>query len=119
MAHRQILGQLHGGPVLIEDELGELIEDLDDPLRQSIQISREDQRHWQQVWLARHREQRWSVIFLRWLRPQDRLALVHVPDLAMDLVGTAQGGDPTPGQTLTMGVTHVDPDRAELQLRFD
>ena len=119
VAHRQILGQLHGGPVLTENELGELIEDLDDPLRQSIQISREDQRHWQQVWLARHREQRWSVIFLRWLRPQDRLALVHVPDLAMDLVGTAQGGDPTPGQTLTMGVTHVDPDRAELQLRFD
>ena len=119
VAHRQILAQMDGTEVLSEERLGELIDDLDDPLRQSVQISREDQRHWQQVWLARHREQQWTVIFLRWLRPQDRLALVHVPDLAMDLVGIAQGGDPSPGQTLAMRVTHVDPDRAELQLQFD
>ena len=119
VAHRQILARINGTETLSEDQLGELIDDLDDPLRQSVQISREDQRHWQQVWLARHREQRWTVIFLRWLRPQDRLALVHVPDLAMDLVGTAQGRDPDPGAHLEMRVTHVDPDRAELQLQFD
>ena len=119
VAHRQILARINGTESLSEDQLGELIDDLDDPLRQSVQISREDQRHWQQVWLARHREQRWTVIFLRWLRPQDRLALVHVPDLAMDLVGTAQGRDPDPGAHLEMRVTHVDPDRAELQLQFD
>ena len=119
VAHRQILARINGTESLSEDQLGELIDDLDDPLRQSVQISREDQRHWQQVWLARHREQRWTVIFLRWLRPQDRLALVYVPDLAMDLVGTAQGRDPDPGAHLEMRVTHVDPDRAELQLQFD
>ena len=119
VAHRQILARINGTESLSEDQLEELIDDLDDPLRQSVQISREDQRHWQQVWLARHREQRWTVIFLRWLRPQDRLALVHVPDLAMDLVGTAQGRDPDPGAHLEMRVTHVDPDRAELQLQFD
>ena len=118
VAHRQILAQLEGAEVLPEERVGELIDDLDDPLRQSVQIAREDQRHWQQVWLARHREQSWSVIFLRWLRPQERLALVHVSDLAMDLVGIAQGTDPTPGQTLSMTVTHVDPDRGELQLQF-
>ena len=118
VTHRQLLAQLEGTAVLSEERLGELIDDLDDPLRQSIQISREDQRHWQQVWLARHRDQSWSVIFLRWLRPQDRLALVHVSDLAMDLVGVAQGTDPTPGQTLSMTVAHVDPDRGELQLQF-
>ena len=118
VTHRQILAQLAGTAVLPEERLGELIDDLDDPLRQSIQIAREDQRHWQQVWLARHRDQSWSVIFLRWLRPQERLALVHVSDLAMDLVGVAQGTDPTPGQTLSMTVAHVDPDRGELQLQF-
>ena len=118
VTHRQILAQLAGTAVLPEERLGELIDDLDDPLRQSVQIAREDQRHWQQVWLARHRDQSWSVIFLRWLRPQDRLALVHVSDLAMDLVGVAQGADPTPGQTLSMTVAHVDSDRGELQLQF-
>ena len=118
VAHRQILAQLDGSAVLPEERLGEVIEDLDDPLRQSVQIAREDQRHWQQVWLARHREQTWTVVFLRWLRPQDRLALVHVPDLAMDLVGVAEGTEPSPGQHLSMTVTHVDPDRGELQLQF-
>ena len=118
VTHRQILSQLEGTAVLPEERLGELIDDLDDPLRQSVQIAREDQRHWQQVWLARHRDQSWSVIFLRWLRPQERLALVHVSDLAMDLVGVAQGTDATPGQTLSMTVAHVDPDRGELQLQF-
>ena len=118
VTHRQILSQLAGTAVLPEERLGELIDDLDDPLRQSVQIAREDQRHWQQVWLARHRHQSWSVIFLRWLRPQDRLALVHVSDLAMDLVGVAQGADPTPGLTLSMTVAHVDSDRGELQLQF-
>ena len=83
VTHRQILSQLAGTAVLPEERLGELIDDLDDPLRQSIQIAREDQRHWQQVWLARHRDQSWSVIFLRWLRPQERLALVHVSDLSL------------------------------------
>ena len=56
--------------------------------------------------------------FLRWLRPQDRLALVHVPALAMDLVGHTDGEDPSPGQVLTMTVVHVDPDQGELKLRF-
>jgi len=52
------------------------------------------------------------------LRPQDRLALVHVPDLAMDLVGHSDGAEPSPGQLLTMTVVHVDPDEGSLKLRF-
>ena len=55
---------------------------------------------------------------VRWLRPQDRLALVHVPDLAMDLVGHSDGAEPSPGQLLTMTVVHVDPDEGSLKLRF-
>ena len=118
LAHRQLIAWMEQQPVLEEPELRELLDELEDPLRQSIQISREDQRHWQQVWLEQHREQVWSVQFLRWLRPQDRLALVHVPDLAMDLVGHSDGAEPSPGQLLTMTVVHVDPDEGSLKLRF-
>lgn len=118
LAHRQLIAWMEQLPGLSEPQLREQLDTLEDPLRQSIQISREDQRHWQQVWLQQHREQEWSVQFLRWLRPQDRLALVHVPDLAMDLVGHADGEDPSPGQVLTMTVVHVDPDQGELKLRF-
>ena len=119
LSHRQLIASLDGQMPLDKDRLGELIGDLDSPLRQAIQISREDQRHWQQVWLSRHREQTWTALFLRWLRPQDRLALVHVADLAMDLVGVADGIDPKPGQPLQMSIQHVDPDQGELRLQLE
>ena len=118
VSHRQLIASLEGQTPLDEISLGELIGDLDSPLRQAIQISREDQRHWQQVWLSMHREQTWTALFLRWLRPQDRLALVHVADLAMDLVGVADGIDATPGQSLQMSIQHVDPDQGELRIQL-
>ena len=117
-SHRQIIAQLEGSTPLSEPELGELIDDLDDPLRQSIQISREDQRHWQQVWFAQHRDERWDAEFLRWLRPQDGLALVHLADLAMDVVGRVDQGNPNPGDRMTMMVKLADPERGELQLQL-
>ena len=117
-SHRQIIAQLEGSTPLSEPELGELIDDLDDPLRQSIQISREDQRHWQQVWFAQHRDERWDAEFLRWLRPQDGLALVHLADLAMDVVGRVDQGNPNPGDRMTMTVKLADPERGELQLQL-
>ena len=119
LSHRQLIARLEGKTPLDKDSLGELIGDLDSPLRQAIQISREDQRHWQQVWLSQRREETWTALFLRWLRPQDRLALVHVPDLAMDLVGVADGIDPKPGQSLQMSIQHVDPDQGELRIQLE
>lgn len=119
LSHRQLIASLEGQTPLDKDRIGELIGDLDSPLRQGIQISREDQRHWQQVWLSMHREQTWTALFLRWLRPQDRLALVHVADLAMDLVGVAEGVDPNPGQSLQMRIQHVDADQGELRIQLE
>ena len=118
VAHRQIIAQLSAIAPMDEEHLGEVIDDLDDPLRQSIQISREDQRHWQQVWFAEHQNTVWSAEFLRWLRPQDRLALVHVSDLAMDLVSYVASSDPCPGDKLELSVGRADPVRGELQLQI-
>jgi exoribonuclease-2 len=117
-SHRQIIAQLEESTPLSEPELGELIDDLDDPLRQSIQISREDQRHWQQVWFAQHRDERWNAEFLRWLRPQEGLALVHLAELAMDVVGRVDQANPNPGDRMTLTVKLADPDRGELQLQL-
>ena len=118
VAHRQIIAQLSAVAPMGEERLGEVIDDLDDKLRQSIQISREDQRHWQQVWFAERQSTVWSAEFLRWLRPQDRLALVHVSDLAMDLVGFVSAADPQPGDALELRVGCADPVRGELQLQL-
>ena len=118
LAHRQILAVLGGEQPLEEAKVAEVIDDLADPLHQSIQISREDQRHWQQVWFSERVKNSWTALFLRWLRPQDRIALVHVPDLAMDLVGQVVEGNPQPGEPKQLRVGLADPERGELQLRL-
>jgi len=97
-----------GQTPLSRDQLLELLAELDQPLRQANQISRDDQRHWQLVWFDAHRSQAWRAQFLRWLRPQDRLGLVHLPDLAMDLVAECHG-DRDPGDALLVRLQLVDP----------
>ena len=92
-----------------------LIDSFDGAVRDGLAISREDQRHWQQVWFERHRSQRWPVDFLRWLRPQDRLGLVRLDELAMDLAAECPAGS-LPGDALVMRVEQVDSHSDQLRL---
>ncbi|MFS6827609.1 hypothetical protein [Cyanobium sp. ATX-6F1] len=93
-----------------------MLDQLDPVLRQTVQIARDDQRHWQQVWFERHPGRSWSALFLRWLRQQDCLALVHLDELAMDLAATVPEGC-EPGDSLEVRVGEVDSlaDRLRLQ----
>ena len=116
VVQRQLAALLHGGTPLAAEALQELLSDLEGPLRQGIQISREDQRHWQQVWFAAHHSGQWRAQFLRWLRSQDQLGLVHVEELAMDLAASCPGGS-EPGDPLLLRVQQVDPLRDLLLLR--
>ena len=116
LVHRQLIACLDETPPMTESQLSECISDLENPLRQSIQISREDQRHWQRIWFAERKEELWSTQFLRWLRPQDRLALVHVDAMAMGLVGILEGAEPLVGDILSLRVI-PDGDESE-QLRL-
>ncbi len=117
LAHRQVIAQLEGGCPLDEEALAEQLDQLNGPLRQAQQISREDQRHWQQVWFMSNRDQQWPAVFLRWLRPQDQLALVHIESLAMELACTINlKKDADPGQSVIMRIQSVDPLADELKL---
>jgi exoribonuclease-2 len=84
-------------------------------VREGITISREDQRHWQQVWFSQHRGEQWRGPFLRWLREDHHLALVHIDSLAMDLPAECQGS-PQPGDSVLVRVREVDPLRDLLRL---
>jgi exoribonuclease-2 len=110
LAHCQGLDPLDGAAML------DLIHQMEIGIRQAIAISREDQRHWQQVWFEEHRREHWSAIFLRWLRPQDQLGLVHVEELGMDLAAECPGGCEA-SHPLTLRVQAVDSLRDQLRLR--
>ncbi|MFN9944875.1 MAG: RNB domain-containing ribonuclease, partial [bacterium] len=85
VVQRQLAHAQEGRPPLPAEELDALLAELEPALRQGVAISRDDQRHWQQVWFAQEKRPEWRGCFLRWLRPQDQLGLVHLEELAMDL----------------------------------
>ncbi|MFO7630207.1 MAG: ribonuclease catalytic domain-containing protein, partial [Prochlorococcaceae cyanobacterium] len=115
LVQRQIGAQLSEGPLLAEPEVQALIEEFDGAVREGIGISREDQRHWQQVWFETHRSGQWRAEFLRWLRPQDRLGLVRIDELAIDLAAECPQ-NAQPGAGLLLRVQQVDSLRDQLKL---
>ncbi len=115
VVQRQLQAQLNGEEALNRDAMQLLITDFDAAVREGIGISREDQRHWQQVWFEHHRKEQWAAQFLRWLRPQDQLGLVRIDDLAMDVAAECPR-DSEPGEGMLINVHHVDSARDQLRL---
>ena len=115
VVQRQIGALLAGQTPLSADQLDEQLQTFEAGVREGIGISREDQRHWQQVWFEAHRGGQWRAQFLRWLRPQDRLGLVRAEELAMDLVAECPSGV-EPGTALWLRVHQVDSLRDQLRL---
>jgi exoribonuclease-2 len=115
LVQRQLAAHLEGRTPLDEGALLEVLTAIEGGLREGMAISREDHRHWQQVWFAEHRSDQWRGLFLRWLREDHQLALVHVESLAMDLPAHCQG-TPKPGDGVLLRVREVDPLRDLLRL---
>ncbi len=115
LTQRQLAAHLQGQAPLEASALSDVLSTVEGGLREGITISREDQRHWRQVWFAEHRGQQWRGVFLRWLREDHLLALVHLDALAMDLPAECHGAV-RPGDGVLVRVREVDPLRDRLQL---
>ena len=116
LVQRQLAALLAGQQPLDHHALQQQLSDLSEPLRQGNQISRDDQRHWRQVWFAAHRSEQWHGLFLRWLRESDQLGLIWIEALAMELPCHCPAGS-QPGDALEVRVHRVDPLQDCLQLR--
>ena len=116
IVQRQLACLWEGRPPLSAAELQDLLTPLEISVKQGIQISRDDQRHWRQVWFAEHRQEQWRAQFLRWLRQGDLLGLVWLESLAMELPAHCPS-DCEPADALLVKVHRVDPLADCLQLR--
>jgi exoribonuclease-2 len=116
VVQRQLLACLGAEAPMPAEDLQDLVSEVDLACREGISISREDQRHWQQVWFDNHKQEQWTAEFLRWLRPQDGLGLIRIDSLAMDLAASCPSGS-EPGDRLEVTVASVDPLADQLQLR--
>ncbi len=115
LVQRQLQAHLEGKLPMDASTLTDVLTAMEGGVREGITISREDQRHWQQVWFSQHRGEQWRGPFLRWLREDHHLALVHIDSLAMDLPAECQGS-PQPGDSVLVRVREVDPLRDLLRL---
>lgn len=115
LVQRQLAWQAAGAEPLTEARLAELLSEIEAPLREAMAISREDQRHWQQVFFETHRQPEWRGVFLRWLRPQDQLGLVSLEELALELPARCPAAS-EPGDALLVQVRSVDSLRDQLRL---
>jgi len=107
LVQRQLLALQTGEPPLAEQDLAALLTELEAPVRQGIQIGREDQRHWLQVWFEQQEQRQWPGLFLRWLRQDHQLALVWLDDLAQSLPCICPSRS-EPGSALLVRVSAVD-----------
>lgn len=115
LVQRQLQAHQDGTTPMDVTALTDALSAMEAGVREGITISRDDQRHWQQVWFAQHRGQQWRGLFLRWLREDHHLALVHLDSLAMDLPAECHGS-PQPGDSVLVRVREVDPLRDLLRL---
>ena len=115
LVQRQLQALQEGTTPMDSASLSDVLTAMEGGVREAISISREDQRHWQQVWFSQHRGQQWRGLFLRWLREDHHLALVHLENLAMDLAAECQGS-PQPGDSVLVRVREVDDLKDRLRL---
>jgi exoribonuclease-2 len=67
------------------------------------------------VWFEQHPRLEWRATFLRWLRPQDQLGLVHLEELAFELPARCPCRS-EPGEALLVRVRELDSLRDILHL---
>jgi len=115
VVQRQLLAPWQGDAALDEATMGALIQELESPLRQGLQIAREDQRHWLQVWVEQEGTRQWPGLFLRWLRADHQLALVWIEEIAQSLPCHCTERR-EPGDALVVRVVEVDSLRDVLRL---
>lgn len=115
VVQRQLVAQGESREPLGPAELDVLIQELEGPLRQGIQIGREDQRHWLQVWVEQEQPRQWPGQFLRWLRADQQLGLVWLEAIAQSLPCHCPARS-EPGDALLVRVAAVDSLRDVLRL---
>ena len=115
LVQRQLLALRSGEPPLAEQDLAALLTELEGPVRQGLQIAREDQRHWLQVWFEQQEQQQWPGLFLRWLRQEHQLGLVWLDDLAQSLPCHCPSRS-EPGSALVVRLNAVDSLQDQLRL---
>ena len=117
ITHRQIFAFMEGKSQISEDGILALIDELSSSVKQALDITKEDQYYSRYLWFKKSPIKAYSAQFLRWLRPIESVALVHLDSLAMDLPSKIVGRKEfQPGTRLEVVVDYVDDNTHKIYL---
>jgi len=116
LTHFQIKAHLRGEePPFSAEALKALLISVVAVTQEATLVERQTNRYWSLEYLRRHSDQIWQSLLLRWLREHERLGLVLLEDLGLELA-MRFNRSLSPGDSLQVKVSYVDPRHDTIQL---
>lgn len=116
LTHFQIKAHLRGDPPPFSAEaLKVLLASVITAIHEASLIERQTNRYWALEYLRQHADQVWQATLLRWLREHEKLGLVLLEDLGLELAMRFNRSVAL-GESLWVKVSSVDPRHDVIQL---
>ncbi len=117
IAHHQLIAYLEQKTPISREVLSNILQELNAPLRQAIEITREDQSHWRAKWFQERDKMIFLGVFLRWLKKETNIALIYIDSIAMEIPSKMEKDvDPILGAEVLVNVLSVRPEINDLRL---
>ncbi|GAB4225558.1 MAG: ribonuclease R [Stanieria sp.] len=117
LAHFQIKAHLRNESLpFTQEQLQEIIYSVANSAYEATLVERQTNRYWGLEYLRRNSNRVWGVLVLRWLREEDRLGIILLEDLGLELPHRFERAV-TLGDRLEVQVTRADPHRDEIRFR--
>ena len=115
LVHFQIKAHLRNEPPPFSaQELKELILSVTAVAQEATLVERQTNRYWGLEYLRRNNGKTWPALVLRWLREHERLALILLEDLGLELAMRFKR-PVTLGKHITVKAVHVNPRRDTIE----
>ena len=117
LTHFQLKAHLRGDSLpFSREEMQEILYSVAASAYEATLVERQTNRYWGLEYLRRHSDQAWQVLVLRWLREDERLALILLEDLGLELPHRFERSVAL-GDRLEVQVSYADPRRDEIHFR--
>lgn len=116
LTHYQLKAHLRGvAPPLDAATLETIVQQAGARMREATLVERQTKRYWLLEHIRLAGERLWEAVWVRWLRQDEDLCLILLPELASEFVMRRREG--CPGERFWVRVTQVDPRQDEIRLK--
>ncbi|MEM1367708.1 MAG: ribonuclease R family protein [Cyanobacteria bacterium P01_H01_bin.15] len=117
ITHFQLKAHLRGDSLPFSTEqVQEILHSVVPSSQEATLVERQTNRYWTLEYLRRESQQTWGALMLRWLREHERLGLILLEDLGIELTHRFEDAI-TVGDRFMVTVTYADPRRDEIRFQ--